>query len=156
MNEIIENRKKSEILAEELSKLNYGQFISHRRIASIIDEEYPSNKYSSEISKTKKILLNKYNKTIENITGDGYRLVNPDEYVNYSLKHYKRGFKEMQKGYNVLEHAPKKHMSKEGLDTYRRVYDRAITLSAAMKGASVELKTLGQKRHPMSVENLNR
>jgi len=151
MNEIIENRKKSEILAEELSKLNYGEFISHRRIASIIDEEYPSNRYSSEISKAKKILLKKYRKTMESIIGDGYRLVNPDEYVDHSLKHYKRGFKEMQKGYDVLEHAPKEHMSKEGLDAYRRVHDRTTILAASMKGVSVELKILGQKKHPLSI-----
>ena len=80
MNEIIENRKKSEILAERLNELNYGDFISHEQIASIIEEDYPSNKYSTTIAKTKKILLKKYNKTIENISGDGYRLTNPVSY----------------------------------------------------------------------------
>lgn len=155
MNEIIENRKKSEILAERLNELNYGDFISHEQIASIIEEDYPSNKYSTTIAKTKKILLKKYNKTIENIPGDGYRLVNPDEFVQQSLKHYKRGFNEMGKGYAVLEHAPVGDMTKEGLVTYRRIYDRAITLQAAMKGASVELKTLGQKKHPFAIENMH-
>lgn len=154
MNEIIENRKKSEILAERLNELNYGDFISHEQIASIIEEDYPSNKYSTTIAKTKKILLKKYNKTIENIPGDGYRLTNPDDFVQQSLKHYRRGFNEMGKGYEVLEYAPTKDMTKEGLCTYRRVHDRAVTLQAAMKGASVELKTLGQKKHPFALENM--
>ena len=54
-------------MAERLNELNYGDFISHEQIASIIEEDYPSNKYSTTIAKTKKILLKKYNKTIENI-----------------------------------------------------------------------------------------
>ena len=80
MNEIIDNRKKSEILAEKINELNYGDVISHEQIASLIEEDYPSNKYTSTIAKAKKLLLKKYSKTIENIVGDGYRLVNPDAF----------------------------------------------------------------------------
>lgn len=154
MNELIENRKKSEILAEKLNELSYGDFISHEQIATIIEEPYGSNKYAGTISKAKKVLLKKYNKTLECIIGDGYRLVNPGDFVQQSLKHYKRGFNEMGKGYEVLEHAPIKDMSKEDLNTYRRVHDRAITLAAAMKGTSVELRTLGEKKHPMALKNI--
>jgi DNA-binding winged helix-turn-helix (wHTH) protein len=156
MNEIIENRKKSEVLAEKINELNYGDVITHQQIASIIEEDYPSNKYTSTIAKARKLLLKKYNKTIENITGDGYRLVNPDDFVQQSLKHYKRGFTEMQKGYDTLTYAPTKDMTKEGREAYRRVHDRAITLAATMKGASVELRTLGQKKHPMALENIKK
>lgn len=156
MNEVIENRKKSEILAEKINELKYGDFISHGQIAALIEEEYPSNKYSSTITKAKKILLKKYNKTLENISGDGYRLTNPDDFVQQSLKHYKRGFNEMQKGYDTLEYAPTKDMTKEGREAYRRVHDRAITLAAAMKGTAVELKSLGEKKHPMALKNIKK
>lgn len=154
MNEVIENRKKSEVLAEKLNELSYGDFISHEQIATIIEEPYGSNKYASTISKVKKVLLKKHNKTLECIIGDGYRIVNPDDFVQQSLKHYKRGFNEMGKGYEVLEYAPTKDMTKEGLCTYRRVHDRAITLAAAMKGTAVELRTLGEKKHPMALKNI--
>ena len=156
MNEVIENKKKSEILAEKINEMNYGDVITHKQIASIIEEDYPSNKYSTTIAKTKKILLKKYNKTIENIVGDGYRIVSPGDFVQQSLKHYKRGFVEMGKGYEMLTYAPTKDMSKEDLNTYRRVHDRAITLAAAMKGAAVELRTLGEKKHPMALENIKK
>ena len=62
----------------------------------------------------------------------------------------------MQKGFDILTYAPTKDMTPEGRNSYRRVNDRVITLTAAMKGASVELKTLAQRKHPMSVENINR
>lgn len=158
MNELIKNEKnktKSEALAEKINELNYGDVLTHKQIASLIEEDYPSNKYTSTIAKAKKLLLKKYNKTLENIVGDGYRITSPDDFVQQSLKHYKRGFNEMGKGYEVLEYAPIEDMTKEGLVTYRRVHDRAITLQAAMKGASVELKTLGQKKHPFAIENMH-
>ena len=81
----------------------------------------------------------------------------PDNFVDQSLKHYKRGFKEMQKGHDTLEHAPTKNMTPEGLEVYRRVHDRAVILAASMKGTSIELKMLGEKKkHPMSPELVGR
>lgn len=155
MNELIENCKKSEVLAEELSKMSYGDFISHQQIATIIEENYPSNKYSTTVAKAKKLLLKKYNKTIENIVGDGYRLVSPDDFVQQSLKHYKRGFNEMRKGYDTLTYAPVQDMTPEGRDTYMKVHDRAVILNASMQGVKAELKTLAGKRsHPFALENV--
>lgn len=78
MNEIVENKKKSEILAEKINELSYGDVLTHQQISSLIEEDYPSNKYTSTIAKAKKLLLKKYNKTIENIVGDGYRVVDPE------------------------------------------------------------------------------
>lgn len=151
----MENKKKSEILAEKINEMNYGDFITHQQIAAVIKTEYPSNGYVSAIAKTKKILLKKYNKAIENIPGDGYRVVAPDDFVHQSLKHYKRGFNEMQKGYEHLEYAPVENMSVEGRDIYRRVHDRAIILQASMQGVKAELKTLsGKRKHPFALENI--
>lgn len=155
MNEVLDNKKKSEILAEEISKLNYEDIILHSQIAEIIQEDYGSNKYRSEIDRTKKILLKKYNKILKSIKGDGYRVVKPDDFVGESLGHYKRGFNEMQKGQDILTNAPVKDMTDEGRTIFRRVYDRAVILNASMQGAVVELKTLGtKKKHPMAVENV--
>ena len=131
MNEVLQNKKKSEILAEEIEKLNYGTVILHTQISDMIHEEYPSNKYTSTISKARKILLKK-GIVLESIIGDGYRIVEPDNVVNQSLKHYKRGFNEMQKGYDTLEYAPTKDMTPEGRETYRRIHDRSITLAATL------------------------
>lgn len=156
MNEIIENKKKSEILAEEISKLDYGSVITHKQISLLIEEDYPSNKYTSTIAKAKKIILKKYNKTIQNIVGDGYRVVSPDDFVQQSLKHYKRGFNEMKKGHDTLAYAPIQDMTEEGRAVYQRFHDRAIILQASMKGVAVELKTLGEKRNPFALENIRR
>lgn len=151
MNELIVNKKKSEILAEKIASMDYGAVIRHGEISVLIDEPYPSNKYMSTIQKAKKILLKEYHCCIECVIGDGYRVVNPDRFVETSLRHYKRGFKEIRKAEDTLEHAPVKHMSDEGRIVYRRVYDRAIILSAAVRGAKVEMKTLSKKEHPFAL-----
>lgn len=155
MKEVLSNKKKSEVLAEKIKELKYGDIILHKQIAKVIKEHYPSSKYTTILSKTRKLLLEE-GICLENIVGDGYRLVMPDNFIDHSLKHYKRGFHEMQKGYDTLAHAPTKNMTLEGRNTYRRVYDRAITLAATMQGVSVELKTLSRKQHPMAVKNMSK
>lgn len=154
MNEVLNNKKKSEILAEKIKELSYGDIISHRQISAIIDENYPSNKYTTTISKARKILLvdGIY---LENIVGDGYRVVEPDKFVDASLKHYKRGLNEIQKGHDTLSYAPTKDMTSEGRSLYRKVYDRSTILQAAINGVSVELKALVRKKHPMMPENIS-
>lgn len=156
MNELIETKKKSEILAEEIFNRGYGNVITHKEIENIIQEEYGSKKYNSEIARTKKIALKKYNRCIESIRGDGYRIISPDDFTTHSLKHYKRGFKELQKGKDVLDYAPTKDMSQEGLITYRRVNDRSVLLVAAMEGAKAELKSLNRAKSLLDPDNINR
>lgn len=143
-----QNKRKHEILAEEISKLPYGEVVYHGTIASIIQENYHTQKYQQTVQAAKKILLNKYGYLLESIRKCGYRIVEPDNFVDQSLKHYKRGFNEFKKGTDTLAHAPINEMTEEGRTEYRRVNDRAIILQAHLNGASVELKTLARKRSP--------
>ena len=157
MNEMIKNKRPSEVLCEKILQLNYGELITHEEISSIIKEEYGSPRYSTVIQQTKAQLLKKQ-RAIESIRGQGYRVVEPDAFVDLSLNYYKKGFNEMQKGSDTLRFAPAKDMSIEGRNIYHRVQDRANALQAVLNGASVELKTLRAKDdgkiHPMAVENI--
>lgn len=156
MNEVIKNKKKSEILAEEIAKKAYGDVIYHSEISEIISEKHNTHKYTSTIQQARKILIKEYGIVLESIRGNGYRIVQPDDYVSHSLRHYKRVFNEFKKASDTLIHAPVNSMTDEGRDIYRRVYDRAVVLDASIKGVAVELKTLGQKRHPFLPENIRR
>lgn len=155
MNDVVNGKKKSEVLAGAIKRLTYGDIISHKNISEIIEVVYPSNKYRTTIKQTRKI-LEKDGLFLEAIPGTGYRIVQPDNVVDHAPKHYKRGFNEMKKGYDTIQNAPTKDMTPEARDTYRRVNDRAVTLAAAMSGVKVELKSLARKKHPMAVENVNR
>ena len=155
MNEVINNKKRSEILAEKILEMNFGDVILHSQIVNVIDLKYPSSAYNSTIARAKK-LLKEQGYFLESIFGDGYRIIMPDNVVDHSLKHYKRGFNELNKGLDTLKHAPVTQMSSDARITYNRVADRAIRLNAAMKGVSVELKTLGKKNHPFALENIKK
>lgn len=155
MNDVLNNKKKSEVLAEKIKEMKYGDIIYHSEIEQIIEEKHGSNKYGYTIKKAKGV-LEKDGIFLESISGDGYRIVEPDDSIQHSLKHYKRGFNAMQKGFNTLKNAPVKDMTPEGRDIHRRVYDRSVILAASMKGASVELKTLGEKNHPMGLNNIKK
>ena len=151
MNDLIQNKKKSEVLIEAIMSLNYGDVVTHKIIADIIEEPYPSTKYNSIVQKAKKSLLKDYNRCIEAIFGEGYRVVQPDDFVNHSLKHYKKGFKAIQKGSDTLTYAPVSDMTEEGKTVYRRVHDRAVILNASLQGAKVELKKLSERKHPFAI-----
>lgn len=156
MNEMIKNKKKSEILAEFLARMDYGSVISHHEIAELIHEHYPSQKYSSIVQQAKRMLFGQSGKIVESIHRTGYRITEPDNYVDNSLRHYKRGFNEFKKGAVTLERAPQDKMSPEAREAYRHVNDRSRILYASLKGAVVEIKTLSEKKHPFLPENVSR
>jgi len=145
-------KKKPEILAEEISRLPYGEIIYHSGVSDILSEPYDSQKYRQYVQAARKILLNKYGILLESIRKCGYRVVEPGNYVGQSLKHYKRGFNEFKKGSTVLTHAPVDRMTQEEREEYRRVNDRALILNASLTGSIVELKTLAKKRTPFIPE----
>ena len=144
MNELINKKEKWEVLFEAITSMNYDDIILHSQIESIIKEEYGTNIYRSIIAKTKKKLLES-SKTITSIQGQGYRIINPDEYTDQSLSHIKRGFNQIDKGYKVLQYAPVDDMSEEGLKAHRHVSDKAKSFHAMIAGGCSELKLLNKK-----------
>ena len=147
MDEMIDNKKKCEILAERISQLEYGDTILHSDIAGIILEPHFSPKYNAIVQRAKKLLLNKYSRHIESVKNVGYRITYPDDFVVASQKCVKRGVNAIKKGEKILINAPVAEMTDDGRDAYRRVHDRVLILSAAVNGASVEVKQLGKRRH---------
>lgn len=154
MNELVKKEEKWKLLYDHILKMNYGETLLHKEIEKIIKESKDINtaKYFSIITKTKKELL-KISKTIKSVTGQGYTIVNPDDYTDLSLKHIKSGFKQVDKGYNILQFAPVNQMSKEGLQRHRHVSDRAMSLQAMVAGGCTELKLLNKK--PSKMLSLN-
>ena len=151
-----ENKKPQEILVEAIVERNYGDIVTHEEIEKIIGvPKKNEHKYNQIVQAAKSILLHEHGKKLESIRKVGYRFVKPGDYVNSSLKHYKRGFREIKKGKDTLDLAPVNDMTEEERATYNRVHDRSVILQASMEGAMCELKTLGKKDHPF-LANLNK
>ena len=150
---VFDKKRKSEILAEYFVSIGYeDKIVKHKDISDVIGESYGTNKYRTIIAQTKTVLQRQYNRHIESVRSEGYRVIKPDDTVKASLSHYKRGFKEMQKGQDILTHAPIQDMSQEGREVFNRTYDRAVRLNAAMLGGVTELNALGDSNnHPLAI-----
>lgn len=145
MEGMLNGKRKSEVLAERISGMDYGDTILHSEISSIIKEPYPSPKYNSIVNRAKKILLEDCSRYIECVKGTGYRITHPDDFVGESQKYVKRGVSAIKKGESILTHAPVNDMTLDGRMAYNRVHDRVMILNAAVQGANVEVKLLGKK-----------
>lgn len=148
--EVVESKKKYELLAEEIMKLNYGAVITHDEISAVIQEEYGSQEYRNEVGYAIKYLWKKYNRRMKSVRKVGYRVLTPDEYNNETLNLYFKGMKSIKQGTDVLDYAPTKDMTNEGREAYRRIKDKAVSFNASVQGSFVELKLLGKKDHPFS------
>ena len=155
MNELVKNKKKWELLFDAISQLDYGIIISHKNISKILHEAYGSQKYNSYVQRAKKELL-KVGKDIESVRGQGYRVLEPDQYIDKAVQAHKQGFDKLKKGNEIIQFAPQKDMSDEGRRVYRDVSDRARILYASMAGACTELKMLAKKKSPFEIENVSR
>lgn len=143
MNELIERKEKWEVLYAYILTLNYGDIISHKDIAKIINEPYKSRKYQSVVDKTKWKLL-EANKTIKNIVGQGYKVLEPDEYTDYSLKFMQQGLVDISKSDKIQRFAPVNQMSLQQRMVHNQVSDRTAILKAHMSGATIEVKMLAK------------
>ena len=123
----------------------YGATIDHFKIADVIDERRGSFQYRSIVDRAKKELLDS-GKMIANVYKVGYRVVDPDEYVRQSARSVAIGTRAVDRGFHILENAPVKDMTQEGVRQYNVVTDRVRITQAALHGAKVEIKMLSEKR----------
>lgn len=146
-------QEKIRALIEHVIQLEYGSIMPHYEIEQIIEEKQKSDQYKSVIASAKKELL-ALGKMIENIHGVGYRVTNPDDYTAQSIKYATAGARAISKGAKILDKAPLKDMSQEGVQEYNAVADRMKMLNAFVSGSKVELRMLASKRkHPLLNEN---
>lgn len=140
------NRKeKVQALVEEFLGKDYGGSMTHYEIASVIEEREGSTKYRSIVETAKKKLL-ECGKMIENVRGVGYRVISPDEYTGQSAKCVVSGAKRIDKGTKILQNAPVKDMTQDGVSQYNMISDKIRILQAAVCGAKVEINMLSSKR----------
>ena len=151
----MENKKKWEIIYETVKTMNYGDIVTHEELSKLIGEPYNSNKYRSSIQRVRKELL-KCGKEIESIRDTGYRVLEPDAYIDQSVSKFKQGFNKIKKGNDLLQFAPTKEMSEEGRSTYRKVSDRVQSMYAMMAGGCTELKMLTKKNPAFLPNNVGR
>lgn len=143
------NVEKVEKLVNQITNMEYDKILTHQELAYLLDVSYKSRQYRDYMVKIKKELLER-GKALQTVYKTGYRIANPDNYSDMAINQYKLGFNRLSKGEKILKYAPVKDMSKQGIDTYRQVADRANQLHANLAGGVVELQLLNRKKaHPL-------
>ena len=141
----MDRKEKIKIVVEEFLNKNYGETIEHFRLAALVEEGVNSWEYRYIISKASKMLL-ECGRAIENVKGVGYRVIYPDDYNGKTASLVRSGVNRINKGVKVLQSAPVKDMTQEGVQAYNAIYDRMKILQASVNGAGVEVSMLGAKR----------
>ena len=138
-------QEKAKALVNLFLDKGYGVTVEHFTIASTIGEHYGSQNYRQIVGMANKELLES-GRMVRSVWKVGYQVVNPDDYTGESGKRVKRGVRQIDKGMKILEHAPVKDMSQDGVQKYNTVTDRMRILQASMHGAKTEIRMLNAKR----------
>ena len=146
-------KSKWEILYEMILGLNYGDMLSHDRIANILNQTYNTNKYRSDVNKVKKALL-KEGKQIESIHRLGYRVAYPGNYTNMSVAKISKGAREIQRGYDIAVYAPLEAMNEIERTVHRDYLDKLTFIHASVVENIVQLNLSAKKSHPLLANNI--
>lgn len=138
-------------IVETFAGMDYGESLTHGQIAEIVGVKKTDSEYRYLIHQSQKHLLD-HGKMVESIRGVGYRVVNPDDYTTTATHCVTTGVRKINKGAQILAHAPVSNMTPEGIQAYNNVRDRMTILQAAVTGAKVEINMLAETRkHPLAV-----
>lgn len=142
-------QQKISSLLNHILDMEYGSLLSHDEISHIIEESKNTYRYRDIVHSTQKQSIN-FGRMIASVHGIGYRIINPDEYTEQSVKMIVSGAKRINSGANIMNHAPVKDMTEDGITRYNLVGDRLRILQASVEGAKVEIKMLErQRQHPL-------
>ena len=140
----MQTNKKVENLVNYVMKKTYGDIIYHQEIAEVIGSQYGTYQYRSIVNSARKKLL-EAGRMIDCIRKSGYKIVEPDNYTDSSVKEVVAGARRIDRGAKIMRHAPVNEMSQAGLESYNKVNDRLHILQAAIAGSKVEITMLSQK-----------
>lgn len=141
----LNKQEKVKALVEAFVNESYGTTLEHFKIAAIIGESYGTPKYHDIVTRAKEELL-VGGKMIVSVWKVGYRVADPDEYVDQSAKKVVRAGRQVDGSVRILDYAPVKDMTSYGIQRYNVYTDRMRIMQASVHGAKVELKMLAKKR----------
>ena len=107
MQQIKEHPEWKELMAR-FANCEYGTFIPHEKIESIINKERKGHgsQYYTIINRWKKSMLEESSRQVECENSKGYLIIKPDEFRKSANRQIKFGYKRMRKAGNIVKNAP--------------------------------------------------
>jgi len=112
---------------------DYGRIKTHEELEVIVNAKSWTSKYRSAIDRANKKLIEN-GRILKSIRRVGYQVVNPDDYLNVSEGHKKKGIKQLDTAHNILKNAPFKDMSEEARLKVTFAFDRSSMLQSILHG----------------------
>lgn len=135
-------------LADHITPLDYGSIIHYQEIEQITQKKKGERLYYRDISKAKRILESR-GKAIAPIGGGDYQVLYPGDYSGAYIREVKMAKKRIDHGGKILDGAPVNDMTDEERRVYNNVSDFNSRMQAQINGSYVEVKRIGEKRHPL-------
>lgn len=101
------------LIVDALSARDYGTEITHAEMSAITGLAYPSVRYFQQVTKAKRRLLSEWSREMETLSGQGYRLVKPDEFHARARRQVVFAGRRLRRGASVLVAAPQHLLTDE-------------------------------------------
>jgi hypothetical protein len=126
----------SERIINYVREEEYGIVISHDTMELVIGVPR-STSYYFAVSKANKALL-RQSKMLKNIPGQGYVILDANDYSAHSVTVFHKGYKTIKHAKKILDNAPMKLMSQEAVTKHNLTLDRVnLHLSNLKPGVAV-------------------
>ncbi len=152
---------------DELQMLNVGETIEYEALAAAVGFDVRSNR--SPIYKAQRVLETEQHRTIANVLGVGYRVVEALEHETLARKHHKRSKKQLSKATARIRSADRSKLSAEDRKRFdaielnlsrqsemiRRLDNRVQQVESAVKESRAQQAELRaqQDEHRSAVED---
>lgn len=87
-------------LVDIASLWEYGSFHSHEEIANLLSIRYGTYEYRTVISRANEELTF-IGKRLKNVKGEGYEVLEPENYLSESVGHVQKAARQIRKSYNI-------------------------------------------------------
>lgn len=131
---IVNGRTIHEQVVDMVVTLEYGDIVTHDRLASLIGERRGSRKYNTILTKVSKVLITRQ-KALENIRNVGYRVTRPENYVDLALSQIKRGRNSLEKAQTLIACTPVDELTPEQVEIHSEVSNRLGLVVGAARTA---------------------
>jgi hypothetical protein len=99
------------LLVEALSAREYGAFVPHEEIASVLQLAYPSPRYFGQVSRARRTLRREWRRELLAEPGEGYRLIEPVEFHGQSRRQVSFAGRRLRVGMEILIAAPQEKLT---------------------------------------------
>ena len=141
MEEVVKHPEWKELF-DKAKYWDYGSEHSHDEISAVLDIPKETTKYYHSVGRTNKELRRQAQRHLVSISGQGYKVLRPEEFLTEAGKILKQAVKKIGKGYEVAYATPTHLLTEEGRTRWTGFIERGLRLKAMADSERQELRKI--------------